>query len=145
MFTTHGCFILKADQQWSAFFLRGTQNPQRDTQFSFFAGRDISNGLPFLFVGRGILNGTLNSHFSRAVTKNAGQHIQHIKVHNTMGRILHLFICHLALPPLSLAQMQSPDPYHNTSTRPDDLQISFSFPAVPRRSISDKAPRSSHR
>ena len=30
--------------------------------------RQISNGLPFLFVGHRILNGTLNSHFSRAVT-----------------------------------------------------------------------------
>ena len=30
--------------------------------------RQISNGLPFLFVGHRIINGTLDSHFSRAVT-----------------------------------------------------------------------------
>lgn len=30
--------------------------------------RQISNGLPFLFVGHRIINGTLDSHFSQAAT-----------------------------------------------------------------------------
>lgn len=39
-------FILKANLQGSTFSFPWTQNPQRDTRSSFFAGRDISGSPP---------------------------------------------------------------------------------------------------